>query len=321
VLAPQTDAAFSSTSTNGASVLAADTLGPPTALAATRACVGATPTAVASSSAVSTTSSITVPRPSEVMEGDLVLLVITGSDASGPWSDDGWTGSDGYMAAGGMVLRKIATAAEPSSYTVNGLVDGVASAAVVLVYRGVDPGGPVTWIAFTSVSSPSTTIVGSPYTVWSPDTASLMIGVVIVPSYTGVVTPGSGWSEVTSATQPGGLPGAVLVVDRPVVADTGYSVTATVSTARTGTVMTFAARPATGAVDLSWTASADPAATGYSWTRSGSGSPASGTVVGRATSSLTDATLPAAESATYTLTSTVAGWASTPATVTVPACA
>lgn len=318
---PQAHAVFTGTSSNGASVLTADTLGPPTGLAAARTCGTSTPTAVATSSGVSTTSSITVPRPSEVMEGDLVLLLLTGSAASGPWSTDGWTRSDGYMGGGGMVLSKIATGAEPSTYTVNGLIDGVTTQAVVLVYRGVDTGNPSTWVQLDSVSSPSTTFSGSPFTVWAPDTSSVMVGIVIVTSYTGVVTPGSGWSAVTSATQPGGLPGAVLVVDRSVVQNTPYTVSATVPTASTGTVITLALRPPTsGAVELSWTASVDPAVTGYSWTRSGSGSPANGTVPGRTTSSLTDPTLPAAESAVYTLKSTVAGWTSAPVDVAVPAC-
>ncbi len=77
-IAPQAQAAFTSTSTNGASVLAADTLGQPTGLVATAACGTSTPTVVATSSAVTTASSIAVPRPSAVVEGDLVLLILTG---------------------------------------------------------------------------------------------------------------------------------------------------------------------------------------------------------------------------------------------------
>ena len=237
------------------------------------------------------------------MEGDLVLLVLTGSAGGRSlWSDDGWTTVDGSMAAGGMVLRRIATAAQPS--TLHRQRPGRRrrlAQAVLLVYRGTDASNPMTWVNFDSVGSASTTFSGSPFTVWSPDTASVMVGIVSVKSYAGVVTPGSGWTTATSVTQPGGLPGAVLVVDRPVVQNTPYTVTATVATASTGTVMTLALRPGPRAVELSWTASADPGVTGYSWTRSGSGGPASGTVSGRTTTSLTDTTLPDAESAAYSL--------------------
>lgn len=120
---------------------------------------------VASSTSTTGSSSLTINKPADVQEGDLlVAFMVSGTTAT-------WTGATNWTEAVDSTVRvayKVATASEPSSYTFSRSATGVAASGCIVALRGVSYAGRGSIAASQDIGTSSTLNVLSNLTVNSP---------------------------------------------------------------------------------------------------------------------------------------------------------
>lgn len=319
-LADGTGAAFHDTAANPGSRLGADTLDPPSAFSASRSCALTVPTfRAATTNASDGTASFTLAKPAGVVSGDLLLAVLIHVDQSNPPGlPSGWTALRRGTANSQSVLAwKLAGGSEPSSYVFSVDASDVTSGAMV-AYSGVNQSSPIGAHGMNEYGASSTFTAPS---ATSTDASTRLVVGYAVDNYASTVSvPATTTSRAFVNGSGGGQPATIRIVDRE-HASVGASGTsaATLTSGKDGAAFSVLVRSgAPNPVTLTWTATSDTYATGYAWTRTGSG--ATTTVSGRTTTTGSDATLALTSSATYSLRASFLTWRSVAATSTVPAC-
>lgn len=327
-LADPAGAAFRATTDNQGSALGADILDPPAAFTATRSCSGAAPTLRSTSEATGTSTTLAVPRPAGVEQGDVLIGVLMQPGAGlepAAEQTDGWTwtarANAGGTAGQGMMVIKVAGAAEPASYTFTNLPSGQGTAVVVLAYDGADAIAPLASGPHTQQSQNTANVTTAAV---SPATApTTMVSAFVVGSYSSTISSvgPAGTTVRADVLADGTASSRVLVADRALTATGSSGMTTATLTAVTtsfGFSVALTAAPGPGPVMLSWTPTVDLYAGGYEGYRSDD----PGTVAilpDRTASGHSDATLGTA-GATYYLRSYAGTWRSVYTSATVPAC-
>jgi len=150
----------------------------------------------------STSASITINRPTAVLQGDVMLVNIShlGNNGSDP-SLTGWTlvRSGNFQGGGsprkGAVLYKVAGASEPTSYTFT-LSTGVTNAVgSIVAFSGVDPATPIEVSSQITNTSATTTV--QPASISTSANAAVILF--------GQAASNPTWSNWSTATSPGTL--------------------------------------------------------------------------------------------------------------------
>ncbi|TFV68758.1 PKD domain-containing protein, partial [Blastococcus sp. CT_GayMR19] len=228
-------------------------------------------TAGASTSAAGTTAgtSVVVPKPAGVVDGDILIAQITADGApSVSAAPAGWSTVVSPLAVGNSArvfayYRVIPTAsAEPASYTWR-LSSSVRWNAVMTDFHGVDTTTPFDTVARTRVNTSNSNTVAVPG-VTTTTAGAMLVGGVGPNSASVAVTPPTSWTE--SIESRGGQTAELAYQARPTVGATGTA-TWRLGSSTTAAGWLRALRPAAGGTPPG------PTAPTASFTRS----PASGT--------------------------------------------
>ncbi|HRA50628.1 hypothetical protein [Actinotalea sp.] len=320
LLATPSGAAFTASAGTG-SVLASDTLDPPGALTATRSCAMTAPTLRSVSQATATATSITVARPAGVLPGDALIAIVMHHDSSsepvaavaGGWGME--IPSHSSLGGEALMVLKIATAAEPASYSFAGLDSSDATAVVVLAYTGVDPTTPLAATPAGQANANGSTVAAP--SVTTDRAGATFVTAFLADDYASTISVPAGTTSRADVLAAGPQEVRVRVTDRVIPAAGATGVTAaTLTTSRYSHGFAVALR-GTMPVTLTWTPTPDTYATGYEGFREDVNELVP--VLDRTTSTFVDGSAGAAQMA-YQVRSVGGTWRSPYARVVVPAC-
>ena len=265
---------------SGAARADSSALAPVTALSVTQSCTPTSPTTISvvgSSSALASSGVATVARPAGVAAGDVLIGVfaqrLDGISIAPP---AGWTLLAADDAGGGnlfhqAVYAKVATAAEPATYTWTS--SGTAKAVgVVVAYRGVDPASAVNAVS-SSPNGNSATIGAAGVTTTVAD--ARLVGVFGIRLST-TITSDPAMSQVIETRTTGAASSSNVTVEVAEESQAAAGATGARAASAAGAMYSvghlLALKPKSDPVaDLSWTASASSWAAGYEWRQDAAG--------------------------------------------------
>ena len=329
---PPADAAFTASTSDTGNLLSTTDIAAPSGFAATQTCSTPAITFRAATSASSPSGgTLVLPVPPGTQAGDILIAHVTNRyDASsgltvsnGTWTAIGARTTRGSGASGitGAAYWKLATASEPTSYTVT-LGGGNTSdmAGGLATYTGVHTTSPVNDVVVTSGSGTSIALPSL-----SPTVPNVLLVDAITKEDEAQAAP-TGSTQRWRAVSPNTGTNQGSTVGDKAVAATGPTGSRTAAGALNSNWIShsFALRPAaaTPSASLTWTPSSTSGATGYTLERVVSGSVArTWTVAPISSGSTTDGPLVNGTAYTYRLLARSGTWVSPTVTTTLtPSC-